>query len=318
MNNHNVDHLGRLRQFWPMFGRLVREVAAVRWCAAMLAATMLSACATSGAGGGAGNGSGAGAPMAGADGGGAAAPVGAGSGWTVAVDTYRGEDAERAAEQKAALVRGVKGMENAFAERRGGVVVVGVGRYWTADGAEARAGLARVQGTTVEGQRPFAFAFMYPPAEGATGQPGRGAGGAPTGGVGSGGGVAGAGGYDLRTARSQFGEGAKYTLQIGVYGAPDYRDEPTPQQLAEARREAERAVAILRQSGEQAWFYHGPLRSMVTVGVFGDDVLTADATPEYALLRQRYPHNLYNGQGLRERLGNTEARMQPSILVKVP
>lgn len=341
-DNPVADHLKRLPSVRSLFGGsgvgrratgrprrclggVARGTAVAIGAGLVFAAAHLNGCASGGGPGGDG------VAVAGE------APSGPGSGWTVALDTFRGEQAEAQAERKAELIRRVGGFDGVFAERRGAAVVVGIGRFRTVDGPDARAELARVQRTVVDGVNPFAFAFMFPPMETPTG-PSAAAGGPgarplgqePPGGIGAGGvaggvasgaasGVGGAQpGWDLRNARATLGDGAKYTLQIGVYGAADFRADPTPEELATARREAERAVAMLRQSGELAWFFHGPKRSMVTVGIFDESVLTRDATPEYLLLKQKYPNNLYNGQGIREKLGRSEARMQDSLLVKVP
>src|SRR5690606_17423075 len=65
--------------------------------------------------------------------------------------------------------------------------------------------------------------------------------------------------YHLSRARIEFGAQSRYTLQIAVY------ESNNP---AEARRAAEQAAAQLRADGEPAFYYHGPSRSMVTLGAF--------------------------------------------------
>jgi len=86
-------------------------------------------------------------------------------------------------------------------------------------------------------------------------------------------------------------------------------------------------VRELRAEGDQAFYYHAPYRSMVTVGVFGESDFDATTTPpiESRRLRQtreKFPHNLLNGKGIRETITNSAGqrvtRLQPSSLVAIP
>jgi hypothetical protein len=79
----------------------------------------------------------------------------------------------------------------------------------------------------------------------------------------------------------------------------------------------------MRRQGEQAFYFHGPLRSMVTVGLFGIDEYDLRQlrlrSPAIARLMERFPHNLVNGAGVkRKRAGQAEAVMDPSFVVGVP
>ena len=77
--------------------------------------------------------------------------------------------------------------------------------------------------------------------------------------------------FDLATVKARRGtKKPLYTLQIAVYGRPDNTDA-TKEDLAQFRKSAEEAVVQLRREGEQAYYYHGPNRSMVTVGIFSED-----------------------------------------------
>jgi hypothetical protein len=129
--------------------------------------------------------------------------------------------------------------------------------------------------------------------------------------------------FDLRNAKDLFGPDAVYTLQIGIYAREDNR-RPTREDLASFRTSAEQAVEALRREGEQAYFYHGPSGSMVTVGIFSEDDIDLTVVPEIESprlreVRQRHPHNLLNGLGVRERrAGSTEETLQASRLVLIP
>jgi hypothetical protein len=181
------------------------------------------------------------------------------------------------------------------------------GRFDSPDEPAAREALDALRAIEIEGERPFAGAVLAPPS------PDLLTGSLPQ--------------FDLRTVKEKFGPDALYTLQIGVYGRAD-RTPPESAELAEYRRTAERAVYDLRRQGEEAYYYHAPNRSMVTIGVFGPD----DHDPRTPGLesnrlsdtRLRHPHNTLNGQGIRERIPNRPAddptgwKLQPSALVGVP
>lgn len=184
-------------------------------------------------------------------------------------------------------------LEHAFVVSRGNRAVVLLGKYVSPSSKEAVELLERVRAVQIDGERPFETAFFVPPPEGAVGD------------------------LDLRTARAQFG--ADSTLQVGAYGRIDRRS-PTETEIAEFRASAEEAARELRAQGEQAFYFHGPSMSMVTVGALRYEDLEANP----GILRQlqeRFPHNLLNGQGIREKI-KTEAgeewRLQPSQLVGIP
>lgn len=132
--------------------------------------------------------------------------------------------------------------------------------------------------------------------------------------------------FDLRRARKQHGSEFVYTLQVGMYAREDTR-RPSAPDLAAFRKAAEDAVERLRREGEQAFFFHGPNGSMVTVGLFNDGDFDSSVVPplESSRLKEartRHPHNLLNGRGVREVSrradGQAEARLQESRLVLIP
>jgi hypothetical protein len=139
--------------------------------------------------------------------------------------------------------------------------------------------------------------------------------------------------FDLSTVHDRVGEEIKYTLQVARYGHTD-RSQPTPEELAGFREAAEQAVLELRREGDEAFFYHGPFGSSVTIGLFSEaDYLTQIRDPSGGLtnlprpyesaslasLRAKYPHNLVNGATLQSRRkGTDEMVTQGSFLVGVP
>ena len=85
------------------------------------------------------------------------------------------------------------------------------------------------------------------------------------------------------------------------------------------------AAAALREDGDRAFYYHGPHRSMVTVGLFtfDDDFIQEGKQRAYGPgieeLREKYPYNLVNGITViqRNKDGETIGEQQ-SLIVRVP
>ncbi len=115
--------------------------------------------------------------------------------------------------------------------------------------------------------------------------------------------------------RSVAGRG-HYTLQIGYFEDPN---DP-----ALARQAAEQWAAQLRNEGTPAYYFHGPNRSMVTVGLFPASAASVSNTgvvtysQSVRQLQQRFPHNLYNGNTIRVKLRDGRTIDQPSFLVRIP
>ncbi|MGD9689055.1 MAG: hypothetical protein AB7K52_01125 [Phycisphaerales bacterium] len=220
--------------------------------------------------------------------------------WTIALAAFRGEGHQAAAEAALERVRALPGLEQAFVSTRGlggDASFVGLGRFVDPTDPKAQSQLARVREMTVGtvGERPFADAFMAPPAAGAI------EGGRPE--------------FNLALARQARGgtRAALVTLQVGVYERLDGR--ATAEDLAEIRKAAESAAAQLRREGEQAFYYHGQRRSMVTVGLFEEDDVVKRRSAAAAALRKRHPYNLLNGQGYKTSAGGA---VRASEFVRVP
>ncbi len=106
-----------------------------------------------------------------------------------------------------------------------------------------------------------------------------------------------------------------WTLQVAVYDDLIGKD---------FRKKAEEAAVVFRNDGEKAFFYHGPHRSMVTIGIYSYEqawtqrLRVGDTySPAILQLQERYPYNLYNGRTVVEKSGGKVLRQQPSFLVKV-
>ncbi|MEM8758429.1 MAG: membrane lipoprotein lipid attachment site-containing protein [Planctomycetota bacterium] len=214
--------------------------------------------------------------------------------WSIGLMVFMGPERQSAAEDAAADLRSRdRLLRAAFVVDRGERALVMVGRHPSPRTAEAVEALERVRRIRLDGERPFEEAFFVPPPSGEAGD------------------------LDLRSARERFG--ALYSLQIGVYGKPGGAT-PSERELAEIRATAEDAARRLRREGELAFYFHGPSLSMVTVGALRQDDIEGQ-TPAVALLRERFPHNLLNGQGVRQRVqtqSGPQWQMQPSFAVAIP
>ncbi len=123
--------------------------------------------------------------------------------------------------------------------------------------------------------------------------------------------------FDLAQFAGQVG---KYSLQIGFWDET-YRGRGQ----GDFRRAAEEQVLKLRREGVEAYLFHGPLRSMVTVQLFGeaDLIRRADGSvvpgPRVVALQERFPHNLANGEPFRLMIfGKQQEDPQPSFVVVMP
>lgn len=222
--------------------------------------------------------------------------------WSIVIVAFRGEEADQLSKLALQKVQTEGNLPGAFLERRGEAIVVAYGHYESGESPRGVDELKRIQAMEINGQKPFRDALLAPPVNGSN------LGGMPQ--------------INLVQAKAMYGDHALYTLQVGVYGRQDLL-RPTEADLKEARKAAEQAAVRLRQEGEQAFYYHGPRMSMVTIGVFDeedfDPQVPSAQSSRLRDARRRFPYNLYNGAGIKERRpGEAEARMQTSLLVAIP
>ncbi len=215
------------------------------------------------------------------------------AGWTIVLAAFSGPDARAQAVTAASTIRARVDLPSIRAQERGRGAAVVSGSYTSPSDAAAQRDLARARAVTVDGATPFPSAFLAPPA----GKPDPGS--TPQ--------------YHLSRAFAEFGNQARYTLQIAVY------ESKNP---AEARKAAEQAAAQLRAEGEPGFYYHGPSRSMVTIGAFSASEAGLDTGlpgPVLAEYQRRHPYNLMNGrQLLTQSGGRSNPAPQTSFLVEIP
>jgi hypothetical protein len=228
--------------------------------------------------------------------------------WAIVLYMFRGPQALVGAQQGLYRVQSQLGLQDAYLGERSGGVAILYGRYSGAQDPKAQADLATIKAIEFEGGPLFAEAILAPPDSGGS------AGDRPD--------------FDLALVKDTQPE-AIYTLQVGIYRLMDARD-PTPAELAEFRDVAEQAVTALRAQGQEAYYFHGPRSSTVTVGLFTEEDYLTSVRDELGQLQKLprprlsarvreamevNPHNLVNGQGVKD---GRRDRVQPSFLIRVP
>lgn len=212
-------------------------------------------------------------------------------GWGIVLEFFSGPGhLDRAHARRSQVVAAI-GRNDVFVRVRPRGSVVVLGSYDGPKNQQAIRDLEMVQDVEVAGRRPYARSYLAPPPP-----PPADMGDVPE--------------LNLLTAKRVAGDRALYTLQVAVFEA-SRRDR--------AKRDAEKHAVRLRQQGELAFYFHGPNRSMVTIGIFGEDAYDVEAqrvSPEVHVLQMRFPHNLLNGTDTIPE--PPTGRAQPSMLVQVP
>lgn len=226
--------------------------------------------------------------------------------WRIMIVTAQGSDAKTTAEMALWKVQNVGTLPEAYLMQVDAQTWrVCYGNYKSGTDPVAQADLRRVRETRVGADKPFEFAVLMPPGD--TESPIT----SP---------------FDLRSVHLSLPEEfARYTLAIAYYTRADL-EEPTKDELAECRKLAEEAVSKLRREGDQAYFYHGPNGSQVTVGVFGDQdhdpvKMPGVESPALKAVRAKHPNYLLNGMGQRRTVNTTSGKkkvMVTSSLVEIP
>ncbi|MBY0112304.1 MAG: hypothetical protein K2Y21_05750 [Phycisphaerales bacterium] len=226
-------------------------------------------------------------------------------GWSVLLMSLKTDLDARATQSVLKSVRS-SGVPEATVRSRGEGAVVVAGNFESPSDPEAQALLKRVKEIVVDGQRPYATAYLVPPQATAV------KGSIPE--------------WDLRNVRQRFGRDVEYTLQINIYTNPSGR--ATASELKECRKAAEDAVRTLRRDGVDAYYYHDNAGSTVTVGLFTQQEvdegfsLRPGAGKGLRELQQKFPNGLVNGGGVKEKGTDSQGRpteqLRPSFLVRVP
>lgn len=214
-------------------------------------------------------------------------------GWGIVLQSFPGEPSSETITQARTLAQRELGRSDVRVMRQQSGAAIVLGSYEGPESAAAKRDLDAARRVVVGGRMIYGRAFLAPPPRTID------YGDHPQ--------------YNLSTVKAAYGRDAIWTFQIGVYESPNRQ---------EAKQAAERAVVDLRREGEQAFYYHGPTRSMVTIGVFGRDDYDEQLgprTPVLHALKEKYPLNLLNGQyPIIEKRPGVEDRRQSSLLVRIP
>ena len=225
-------------------------------------------------------------------GGGEQSPESGDERWAIALGRFEGPGHPQQAKQAARQLSGAAGFADVWVDDEGDQSMVYHGRYGDRGAQQAQRDLRRWRSLQQRGMVPAEVVMLVPlidRAEGANPD------------------------HNLRNVKRNE-EDAEYTLQIGFY---DSRFD------GEFRKAAEEAAAKLREEGQRAFYYHGPNRSMVTVGVFKSNAVWvgADGLPRFndqiKRLQKEFPHNFGNGRTL-EVTRNGKSHKQPSFPVRIP
>ncbi len=209
-------------------------------------------------------------------------------GWALLLATFMGDQHQQDAREAAARLVSQANLPDVWLHDTVDRTLLYRGRYTDSDSDEAKNAQRQTRMIKFDGLRPFEDAQIVPIAETGT---------------------AVAGPHDLRQFRDM------YTLQVEVYD-----DDIGPKY----RQTAQKRVEALREEGHGAYFYHGPHRSMVTVGLFArkQAFVLRGTTDTYAPavreLQKNFPLNVHNGHSVVEKKGGKKIRDQPSFLVRVP
>jgi len=220
--------------------------------------------------------------------------------WSIALAQFQGSNHQTAAQQQAQQYAAQTGLDGFSAVNAGPRSYVYFGEYDDPKSDAARQDLARLQQLRRRGRFHPQSIGMSPRAQPVS------AGSAST------------GRPQWNLARVS-NEKTIYTLQVASFNE-DYEGD--------RRKAAEQYTAKLRQQGEDAYFYHGPHESLVTIGLFGHAAVKViqEAGPQRGQtvyhpyitdeLQERHPHVRVNGAKVD--VPWDSVKYAPTFLVRTP
>jgi hypothetical protein len=212
--------------------------------------------------------------------------------WSIALATFSVGDHRAGAEALQAQLAREHDLPGTTIVSEADRSILYYGRYSSPQDPRLQGDLERIKGLVVGDRQPFVSAFLVPPDTLAPGSN------SP---------------YSLTSVRKRYGEDAVlYTLEVGVYDDPDRQA---------AMQAAEEAVRVYRQQGEPAYFYHGPHRSSVTIGVLEEayvDLAAPGYGPHVRELKLRHPHRAMNGRLVRVSEAGRDKGTASSKLMLIP
>lgn len=212
--------------------------------------------------------------------------------WAIPLGQFKGTDAKAKADALTGQLHQQTALGDLWERNSNGEITLYCGHFMDPLSPAAKKALAAARAATIDGNQPFASVALVPMNDAASyySDP-----------------------FNLKRYPGY------YTLQIGYY------DKHFGSSFRQA---AEEAVQTLRKDGVEAYYYHGPFLSMITVGLFTHDQAfvkiqehtgaTIDAyAPAVEALQKKYPYNLGNGRTLIEKHNGKSLGAQPSSLVQV-
>ena len=210
-----------------------------------------------------------------------------GQGWAIRVVQFSGKDRHGRAQVMVQQLRSEASLADLWMEDIDNAVNIYHGRFASASNPSIRPAIAKIRAIKIDGEKPFAKCQLVPL-------------------IGDGRVIADP--FDLRQFIGY------YSLQIGFY------DQSYGENF---RAAAEQAVRALREDGFEAYYYHGPYRSILAIGVFSYDQAFVSAgthdtyAPRIHELQKQFPFNLGNGVTLMQKAGKYDLGEQKSSLIRV-
>lgn len=210
-----------------------------------------------------------------------------GQGWAIQVAQVSGSTRHDEARELVQQLRTHSNLADFWIEDLNNTATVYHGRFKQASDPSIRTTLAAVQNIKIDDTQPFADSQLVPL-------------------VGQGRAIADP--FDLRQFIGY------YSLQIGFYDAAYNGD---------FREAAEQAIRVLREQGHDAYYYHGPHRSIIAVGVFSYEQAFVNAgthdtyAPHIRELQKQFPFNLGNGATIIQKEAGKNIGEQKSSLIRV-
>jgi hypothetical protein len=209
-------------------------------------------------------------------------------GWAILLATYQGDQAREQAYQQMHQLRQTEQVPDLWVRHEEGNVLLYRGRYQTKTDTQAQEDLRQSRMLKAGNKRAFSRAAIVPVGR------------MPEG--------------NSDDALDLHRYSGMYTLQIAFF---DEAGGPT------FRKAAEQMARELRDSKVEAYYYHGPYLSLVTVGLFNDNDFERKGTtsvygPRIRQLRETFPYNIGNGATVVEKIDGKNIGTQQSFLVRVP
>lgn len=213
-----------------------------------------------------------------------------GRGFSIELGRFSGEDAYAKVYRLITTARQEAGLADLWYASSSAETIVYAGRFRADDDPQAKAMLREVRDAEINGGTPFEDVKIVAVNNNRSEV------------------------LDPRDIRTLSGRG-RYALQIGYYD----RSFGT-----NFRKAAETAVDVLRERGEDAYYYHGPHRSMILLNAwrraeaFTSQPGQADRySNAVRAVQEKYPHNVPNGRPFTETDDPAFVASQKSFLVPI-